>query len=156
MDTRTYLTKLERNLMTGTGHWIADFTESFRDFALEGITFDMFVKGNTRAKGFLMSRVTSFLLTPNYYVACFAYSGPFEPGTLPALTRSILDYLTKREMTWAWLVLVLTETPSAKLRKQVENWNQRELPFCFAKRLAVYFANSYLSCRSHLKIMCRY
>ena len=78
MVVREYLLKLERNLMVGSGRWVADFTESFWDYPLGDIVFDMAVTATVRPKGFFLSRVAAWLTTPNYYVACFVYSG--DPG----------------------------------------------------------------------------
>ncbi len=64
MELDDYLLKLEKNLLFGSARWVADFTESFRRYPLEGVTFDMVVTGKMRAKGFLLSRLVSFLLMP--------------------------------------------------------------------------------------------
>lgn len=103
--TRDYLVRLEKNLMVDSGRWIADFTESFWDFRVGDAHFNMVILGNTRPKGFLLSRFFAWLTLPAYRVACFAYSEGTELKHLGTLTRSIKRYMEEQGMTWSWLVL---------------------------------------------------
>lgn len=112
--TRDYLIKLENNLMAGSGRWIADFTESFWDFSVGDASFDMVILGNTRPRGFLLSRFFAWLTLPNYWVGCFVYSGDTELKQLGTLIRSIKGYMEEQEMTWSWLVLTGEESFTRK------------------------------------------
>jgi len=119
-----HLLQLERNLMTGKGRWIADFNESFRDFQVKNSVFDIFINGNTRMKGFLLSRIFSFLLNPNYPVGCFMLairpSEKFTRTSLHECLEAIRFYMDNQEMRWTWLV-ILGQDIEEKIERAVEN-----------------------------------
>jgi len=127
MKVRDYLLRLERNLMVGSGRWVADFNESFWEYPLDGIVFDMFVTATVRPKGFFLSRVAAWLTTPNYYVACFAYSGDPTLRTLNEVLRRISNYLEKEDFAWAWLVIPQDEPFSRKAESMVRSTKIREI-----------------------------
>jgi hypothetical protein len=101
---------LERQMMTGKGRWVADFNESFRDYRVGDVTFDVFISGNTRMKGFVLSRLYSFFLNPNYEVGFFAIRMPPQNQlTSRRLRKWILAVkasMRKAEMKWAWLTIL--------------------------------------------------
>lgn len=119
MELDDYLLRLEKNLLFGSARWVADFTESFRRYSLGGVTFDMVITGKMRAKGFLLSRVVSYLLMPNYYSACLVYAGELDARRLKELYRIALDYAEREELRWVWLVLPQKEPLPRKLRSLV-------------------------------------
>lgn len=104
------LEKLEKAMMKGRGRWVADFNESFRDFRVGDVTFDVFISGNTREKGFLVSRLFSFFLNPNYEVGFFAIRTDRnnEPNSrrLKKWIFAVKSCMRKSEMRWAWLVMI--------------------------------------------------
>ena len=116
--------KIEKSLMVGRGRWIADFTESFRDFRTNDVTFNAFVRGNTRMKGFLLSRVFSATVNPNYSVACFMISTEtvrdFDRKFLSRLLQAVRSCMKETEMRWAWLLILSVKSTDA-LRKLVES-----------------------------------
>ncbi len=105
MDIDTYLLRLEANLMTGSAKWIADFTESFRNYSVKGETFDMVVTGSTRPKGLFLSRLFAYFSLPNYSMACFAHSGKVDRKMLDELIRLVLDHMKETNLAWSWLVI---------------------------------------------------
>jgi len=121
---REYLLRLEQSLMLGSGRWVADFVESFWDCTADGVTFDLLVRGGMRARGFAVSRVVALLTTPDYRVACFAYSGDRE---LSAVLQTTRGYMQERQLEWAWLVIIREGAFPARLRAQVERDDRREL-----------------------------
>jgi hypothetical protein len=125
--TRDYLVRLENSLMVGSGRWIADFTESFWDFPVGDTSFDMVILGNTRPRGFLLSRFFAWLTLPDYRVACFAYSEDTQLKRLGTLTRSIKGYMEEREMAWSWLVLTGEESFTRKAIAGVQKNNSHEI-----------------------------
>ena len=125
--TRDYLVKLENNLMDGSGRWIADFTESFWDFRIGDTSFDMAILGNTRPKGFFLSRIFAWMTLPAYRVACFAYSEDPELKRLGPLAKSIKDYMEEHEMTWAWLVLTRESPFTKKAKAGIQKNNSKEI-----------------------------
>lgn len=115
--------KLEKEMMKGKGRWVADFDESFLKYRVGDVTFDLFISGNTRVKGFILSRLYSFLLNPNYEVGFFAISTGEENEPNPRRLRrwilAVKSCMQKHEMKWAWLVLV-GRSPSDPVRKYIQ------------------------------------
>jgi hypothetical protein len=115
--------KLEIAMMKGKGRWVADFDESFLKYRVGDVTFDLFISGNTRVKGFILSRLYSFLLNPNYEVGFFAISTGEENEPNPRRLRrwilAVKSCMQKHEMKWAWLVLV-GRSPSDPVRKYIQ------------------------------------
>jgi hypothetical protein len=115
--------KLEKEMMKGKGRWVADFDESFLKYRVGDVTFDLFISGNTRVKGFILSRLYSFLLNPNYEVGFFAISTGEENEPNPRRLRrwilAVKSCMQKSEMKWAWLVLV-GRSPSDPVRKYIQ------------------------------------
>jgi hypothetical protein len=109
-------------MMTGKGRWVADFNESFRDYQIGDVTFDVFISGNTRMKGFVLSRLYSFLLNPNYEVGFFVVRMPQQNQlTRRRLRKWILAVkagMRKAEMRWAWLT-ILGDAPNDSTRQYV-------------------------------------
>lgn len=127
LSTREYLLKLERNLMVGSGRWVADFVESFWDYPIGDVTFSLLVRGGMRARGFAVSKVVALLTTPDYQVACFAYSGDPELKRLSNVQRAVHSYMQNQKLEWAWLVIPHEGECSAKARARVEEEDRREL-----------------------------
>lgn len=104
------ISRIEREIMTGRGRWIAHFNESFRDFRIRDVKFDVFIKGNTRMKGFLLSRLFSHFLNPNYEVAFFILSDSPEKRLdgkrLQRSLSSIRWHMERNYVKWSWLIVV--------------------------------------------------
>ena len=127
LATRDYLLTLEKSLMLGSGRWLADFKESFWDFRVGNITFDMLILGNTRPRGFLLSRAFAWLTLPAHRVACFVRSEDPELKRLGALTKSVGRYMKEQELAWSWLVLPGVSSFSARAKAAVQKNNLREV-----------------------------
>jgi hypothetical protein len=127
MEVKDYLVKLEDNLIVGSGKWVADFNESFWEYSMGDLVFDMFITAKVRPKGFFLSKVAAWLTTPNYYVACFAYSK--DPGLkrLHEILTTISRFLKEEEFAWAWLVIPHEGEFSRKARMMVEHTDVREI-----------------------------
>jgi hypothetical protein len=126
-----YLLKLERNLMLGAGRWVAEFNEAFRDFPVGDHTFDLYVRGGTRPKGFLLSRLFAYFSLPSYNVALFAKHVPEDvledEFCLKDLTKALMNRATEKNIKWTWLVLIRTESFSDQLVKTVDGFEEPEL-----------------------------
>ncbi len=108
----TYVSKLERELMVSSGRWIANFNESHRGFRLSDIEFDVCIRGNTRVRGFLLSRFFSFFLNPNYEVACFISSSDAEKLTRKRLHHYLVTlkaWMEQQNVKWSWLFLLVND-----------------------------------------------
>jgi len=101
---------VEKQLMKGKGRWVADFKESFREYRTHGLTFDVLVRGDTRVRGFLLSRFFSFVLNPNYEVACFILS--LESGerldekSVARYLKVIKSVMKEQKIDWSWFLVV--------------------------------------------------
>ena len=127
MKVNDYLIKLEDNLMVGGGRWVADFNESFWEYPLGDLVFDMFITATVRHKGFLLSKFFAWLTTPNYHVACFAYSKDPELKGLHEILTTISRLLKKEDLAWAWLVIPNEGSFSRKAKAMVERNDNREI-----------------------------
>lgn len=140
---------MEKGLMLGRGRWIADFNESFRNFKMRDIEFDVFIRGNTRMKGFLLSRVFSILLNPNYSVGCFMVSTEslrhFEKKFLGKALAEIQSYMKDNEMKWSW-VFIFTTRGVGEMAKHVENIKDQSIGVVLVdtKSGSMVHSNSYL------------
>ncbi|TKJ30182.1 MAG: hypothetical protein CEE40_05920 [Chloroflexi bacterium B3_Chlor] len=156
MKVKDYLLKLEDNLMLGGGKWVADFNESFWDYPMGDLVFDMFVTATVRAKGFFLSRVAAWLTTPNYYVACFAYSKDPELKRFHEVLTTISKFLKEEEFAWAWLVIPHEGSFSRKARAMVEHSDSKEIGIALVDldSLEMINAASYWSRRMTRFIKC--
>lgn len=127
MDVNEYLRALEDSLMLGSGKWVADFSESFWEYPLGDVVFDMYITATVRPKGFFLSKVAAWLTTPNYYVACFAYSKDPNLRRLNEILRIISTLLKKEEFAWAWLVIPHEGPLSRKAKSMVEGTGVPEI-----------------------------
>ena len=122
--------RLEKAMMKGRGRWVADFNESFLKYRVGDVQFDLFISGNTRMKGFILSRLYSFLLNPNYEVGFFAISTDSENEPNPRRLRkwilAVKSCMKKSEMKWAWLVLA-GQPPNESVRKCVQEATDRDV-----------------------------
>ena len=127
MKVKDYLLRLEDNLMLGGGKWVADFNESFWEYPLGDLVFDMFITATVRHKGFFLSKFVGWLTTPNYHVACFAYSKDPELKRLHEILTTISRLLKKEDLAWAWLVIPHEGSFSRKVKAMVERNDNREI-----------------------------
>ena len=122
-----YLLRLEKNMLMGSARWVADFTESFRHYPIEGTVWDMVVRGHMRGKGLFLSRLFAYLSLPNYQVACFAYTPELGDSDLRGLVKRIQGYMKDEELDWCWLVLPQEGPFSSRLRAALEKIDYREI-----------------------------
>jgi hypothetical protein len=157
MKVKDYLLKLEDNLMVGGGRWFADFNESFWEYPLGDLDFDMFITATTRPKKTLfLSRVAAWLILPNYDVACFAYSKDPELKRLHEVLTTISRFLKEEKFAWAWLVIPHEGSFSRKARAMVESNDNREIGIALVDLSSeeVISAASYLGGRMSRVIKC--
>jgi hypothetical protein len=118
------LVQMEKSLMLGKGRWIADFIESFRDWNVGDVTFDVFIQGNTRMKGFLLSRLFSATVNPNYQVGCYVISADrvrdIDRKSLTKMLHAVRASMKENEMKWAWLFILCAKVADAQ-KKLVES-----------------------------------
>lgn len=144
-----HIAKLEKSLISGRGRWIADFNESHKNFKLNDIEFDVLIEGNTRMKGFLLSRLFSFLLNPNYSVSCFVLSTKsvrkLDQSFLKKVLAAIRSYMKKKEIKWSWLFIFSTEK-TQPLKSIVEKIDDQTIGVVLidVNSKEMFHSNSYL------------
>jgi hypothetical protein len=114
LDRSGVLLKLEKDLMKGKARWLANFNESFENYRVNDVTFDIFIHGNTRVKGFLLSRFFSYVANPNYEVGCYLYASERRLNRnisrkIVLTTKSSMD---ANEMKWCWLIMIADQIDS--------------------------------------------
>ncbi len=124
---RQYLLGLEKNLMLGSGQWVADFSESFWDYQGGRVRFDLFIRGNTRNRGFLFSRFLAVFVLPNYRVGCFVRAGPLDRAEFWQVVQGAEKQVEREGMHWGWLVLVNEASFSSQVRRAVELFDRPDL-----------------------------
>lgn len=133
MEVEDYLLAIEQNLMLGRGRWVADFTEAFRDFPVGEHTFDLFVRGGTRPKGFLLSRLFAYFSMPNYNVGLFAKHVPGDEASLKheadlmGLVDAVMERAARTNTRWSWLVLVSPGSFPDEVVSVVDGFDRPEL-----------------------------
>jgi hypothetical protein len=119
VEINAYMLSVERNLMMGRGRWVAEFNEAFRDFSAGGRTFDLYVRGGTRPRGYLLSRLFAYFSLPNYNVAFFAKHVAEEDIDLGGLRMAVEERAAEHNVRWTWLVLVRTGSFPEDLVREV-------------------------------------
>jgi hypothetical protein len=144
-----HITRLEKGLMSGRGRWIADFNESHKHFRIDDIEFDVLVEGNTRMRGFLLSRLFSLLLNPNYSVSCFIVSSEsvrkLDQNFLRKALATIRTYMKKKEVKWSWLFIFSSEK-SQPLKNMVQKIDDHAIGVVLidVNSKEIFHSNSYL------------
>jgi len=59
---------MEERLAKGNLSWLANFTEIYRDYALGDFAVPVYAVGSLTEKGFFLSRIFSFFVTPKYKI----------------------------------------------------------------------------------------
>ncbi|MDH5782561.1 MAG: hypothetical protein OEZ35_02690, partial [Candidatus Bathyarchaeota archaeon] len=59
---------MEERLAKGSLSWLANFTEIYRDYALGDFAVPVYAVGSLTEKGFFLSRIFSFFVTPKYKI----------------------------------------------------------------------------------------
>ena len=122
-----YLIKLEKNLMLGSGRWVAEFNEAFRDFTVGRQVFDLYVRGGTRTKGLLLSRLFAYFSLPDYNVAVFVKHVPKDDFSFGELRKAVEDRAAKHNVKWTWLAMVRDGGFPDKLVKRVREFSKPQL-----------------------------
>lgn len=122
---------LEHAILEGRARWIADLNETFRDYLLEGHKFDIFARGQTRGKGFMLSQFFAWTVLPNYKVSLYAkaVTNPvqFMKGNLIQLVGLIKKNMEKDNVKWAWLILFFEGDPPDRIREMIKEFNDNDV-----------------------------
>jgi hypothetical protein len=124
---------LEREIQRGRASWVADLTETFKEYQLSGEVFPLIARGGTRPKGFLLSRFVALTLMPNYNVCLYACS--FNVGQnksdIMRLVRIIETQRDQKDIKWSWLLIFSEDDPSLSTAKLIEEFGNKDIGLGF-------------------------
>jgi len=128
---------LERGLIAGRAKWVADLSEFFKNWRIRETTFDLYARGGTRNRGFLMSRFFAWSALPDYNVALFCIcSDSVHPSLTSERLRKAIDdviyHLQQAELKWAWLIVFVNSPVPAWAVSLVSRYDRQELGLSLA------------------------
>ena len=122
---------LEKEIQRGRTNWVADLNETLRRYDISGESFPLVAKGNTRPRGFLLSRFVAFTMMPDYQVRLYASSVNGSAGeaksNLMRLLRIIETQRDQKEIKWSWLLLFSEREVPESLAKTVEAFGNKDV-----------------------------
>ena len=111
---------MEERLAKGNLRWLANFTEIYRDYALGDFTVPVYAVGSLTEKGFFLSRVFSFFVTPKYKIHFLLYT----PTELSVKSLRKLVISCKRKFgadDWIFITLVQAKPMEKAVKSAVLN-----------------------------------
>jgi hypothetical protein len=128
---------LERELQRGRMQWVADLNESFRDYQVSGETFLLAARGGSRPKGFLLSRMLSYMVMPNYNVCMYVQwlDGSRAKEHVMRLLRVIETQRDQKDIKWSWLLLLGDEPAPESANKLILQFGNRDIGLGYVNTL---------------------
>jgi len=111
---------MEERLAKGNLTWLANFTEIYRDYILDDFTIPVYAVGSLTEKGFFLSRIFSYFVTPKYKIHFLLYT-PTELS-VKSLRKLILS--CKRKFgadDWIFITLVHSKPIEKAVKDAVSN-----------------------------------
>lgn len=106
---------MEERLAKGNLSWLANFTEIYRNYAIGDFTVPIYAVGSLTEKGFFLSRIFSFFVTPKYKIHFLLYTAAeFSVKTFRKLILSCKKKFGSND--WIFIALVQVK-PMAKTLK---------------------------------------
>lgn len=97
---------IEERLAKGDLSWLANFTEIYRDYAIGDLTVPVYAVGSLTEKGFFLSRIFSFFVTPKYKIHFLLYtSAEFSVKIL----RKLILACKRKFGTDDWIFIALVQ-----------------------------------------------
>jgi len=132
-----FIDGLERELQGGRMRWVADLNESFRDYQVSGEVFQLLARGGSRPKGFLLSRMFSYMVMPDYNVCIYVQwlEGSRGKEHLMRLLRLIETQRDQKNIRWSWLLLLGDESPPESANRLILNFGNRDIGLGYVNTL---------------------
>ena len=132
-----YIGGVERELQRGRTQWVADLNESFRDYQVSGEVFSLLARGGSRPKGFLLSRLLSFMVMPNYNVCMYVQwlDESRAKEHLMRLLRVVETQRDQKDIKWSWLLLISDEPPPDSANKLILEFGNRDIGLGYVNAL---------------------
>lgn len=111
---------MEEQLARGNLRWLANFTEVYRDYALGDLVAPIYAVGSLTEKGFFLSRIFSFFVTPKYKIHFLLYTS--TELSVKSLRKIILKCKQKFGADdWIFVTLVQAKPIEKNLKSTVSN-----------------------------------
>ena len=107
---------MEERLAKGNLRWLANFTEIYRDYALGDFTVPIYALGSLTEKGFFLSRIFSFFVTPKYKIHFLLYT---STGLSVKSLRKLILSCKRKFGADDWIFITLVQ--AKPLEKNVKN-----------------------------------
>jgi len=114
---------MEERLAKGNLTWLANFTEIYRDYVLDDFTVPVYAIGSLTEKGFFLSRIFSFFVTPKYKIHFLLYTS--TELSVKSLRKLILS--CKRKFgadDWIFITLVHSKPMENTVRDTISNFTE--------------------------------
>ena len=111
---------MEEQLAKGNLTWLANFKEIYRDYTLGNFIIPIYAVGSLTEKGFFLSRIFSFFVTPKYKIHLLLYTT--TELTVKSLRKLILS--CKRKFgadDWIFITLVQAKPVEKAVKSAVLN-----------------------------------
>ncbi len=120
---------LERELQRGRAQWVADLSESFRDYQISGEVFPLVARGSTRPKGFLLSRLLAVTVMPDYKACMYAQrlAGSHAKEYVTRLVRILETQGDQEDIKWSWLLLLGEEPAPDSLSRFIGEFGNKNI-----------------------------
>jgi hypothetical protein len=120
---------LERELQGGRARWLADLSETFRDYQVSGEVFPLLARGGTRPKGFLLSRFLAYTVMPNYNVCMYAQWIDVSRAKehVMRLLRIVETQRDQKDIKWSWLLLLSNEPAPDSVSRLISQFGNRDI-----------------------------
>jgi hypothetical protein len=120
---------LERELQRGRARWLADLSETFRDYQVSGEVFPLLARGGTRPKGFLLSRFVAYTIMPNYNVCMYAQwiDRSHAREQVMRLLRIVETQRDQKDIKWSWLLLLSDEPAPDSVNSLISHFGNRDV-----------------------------
>jgi hypothetical protein len=152
-----YLRFIEYETMIRGGFWVATFDNAIRNFNIanaktnvqgnvQNHNFNSFILGHVRHKGFLLSRVFSFLVSPTYLVGCSAIHLENVRGItwsiILGLIRDALVVMDVMDLEWLWCILYGEGALSSDISIKIQSYPSHNLGLLYADVENITIINS--------------
>ncbi len=97
---------VEEQLAKGHLRWMANFTDIHRDYALDGFKVSVYASGGLEEKGFFLSRIFSFFVTPKYGVHFLLHTAD-EVGAQSL--KKLVETCKKNFMKDDWIMIGIVQ-----------------------------------------------
>jgi len=120
---------LERELQHGRTRWLADLSETFRDYQVSGELFPLLARGTTRPKGFLLSRFLAITIMPNYNVCMYAQwlDESHAKEQVMRLLRIVETQRDQKDIKWSWLLLFGDESAPESVSNLIGQFGNKDV-----------------------------